>query len=108
MAEPLIKKLIKGRLNPLRWKNYQARYLFEMEHLIKDLPQTINRVLMRAEDGRIKMEIEHKELEEFSIHLEKITNRLALALIISSLIIGSSLIMQSDKGMPCPGLVFQP
>jgi ubiquinone biosynthesis protein len=52
------------------------------------------------------MEIEHKELEEFSLHLEKITNRVALALIISSLIIGSSLIMQSDKGMPMPGIGF--
>ncbi|WJI08637.1 AarF/ABC1/UbiB kinase family protein [Methanobacterium sp. CWC-01] len=106
VAEPMIRKLLKGRLNPLRWRNYQVRYLFETEHLLKDLPQTINRILMRAEDGRIKMEIEHKELDEFSLHLEKITNRVALALIISSLIIGSSLIMQSDKGMPMPGIGF--
>jgi len=106
VAEPMIRKLLKKRLNPLRWRNYQVRYLFETEHLLKDLPQTINRILMRAEDGRIKMEIEHKELEEFGLHLERITNRVALALIISSLIIGSSLIMQSDKGMPMPGIGF--
>jgi ubiquinone biosynthesis protein len=106
VAEPMIKKIIKNRLNPLRWSDYQMRYLFELEHLIKDLPQTVNRILMRAEDGRIKMEIEHRELDEFSSHLERITNRMALAMIIAALIIGSSLIMQSDAGMPMPIIGF--
>ena len=102
----MIRKLLKGRINPLRWRNYQVRYLFETEHLLKDLPQTINRILMRAEDGRIKMEIEHKALDEFTLNLDRINNKVAVALIISSLIIGSSIVMQSDKGMPMPGIGF--
>jgi ubiquinone biosynthesis protein len=106
VAQPLIRKMIARRLNPLRLADYQTRYLFELEHLLKDLPETINRIFLRFEDGKIKMEIEHKELDEFSSHLEKITNRVSLALIVSSLIIGSSLILQTDKGMPMPGIGF--
>ncbi|NYB51971.1 MAG: AarF/ABC1/UbiB kinase family protein [Methanobacteriaceae archaeon] len=106
VAQPLIRKMIARRMNPLRLADYQTRYLFELEHLFKDLPETINRIFLRFEDGKIKMEIEHKELDEFSAHLETITNRVALAMIVSSLIIGSSLILQTDKGMPMPGLGF--
>ena len=106
VAEPLIRKMIARRLNPFRLADYQTRYLFEMEHLLKDLPETLNRIFLRLEDGKIKMELEHRELDEFASRLETITNRVALALIVSALIIGSSLILQTDKGMPMPGIGF--
>jgi ubiquinone biosynthesis protein len=106
VARPLIKKLLKKRLSPLRLLDYQTRYLFELEHLIKDLPETINQVFLRIEEGKIKAELEFKELDKFSLHLEKITNRITLALIVSSLIIGSSLILQTNKGMPMPVIGF--
>jgi len=106
MAQPLIRKMIARRLNPLRLADYQTRYIFELEHLVKDLPETINRIFLRLEDGRLNMQIQIKELHEFSNRIETTTNRISLALIISALIIGSSLIMQSDKGMPMPGIGF--
>ena len=106
VAQPLIRKMISRRLNPLRLADYQTRYLFELEHLVKDLPETINRIFLRLEDGRLNMQIQIKELHEFSNRIETTTNRISLALIISALIIGSSLIMQSDKGMPMPGIGF--
>ena len=106
VARPLIKKLLKKRLNPLRLLDYQTQYLFELEHLIKDLPGTINQIFLRIEEGKIRTEFEFKELDRFSGQLEKITNRITLALIVSSLIIGSSLILQTNKGMPMPVIGF--
>lgn len=106
VAQPLIRKMIARRLNPFHFADYQTRYLFEIEHLLKDLPETINRIFLRLEDGKIKMELEHRELDQFASRLETITNRVALAMIVSALIIGSSLIMQTDKGMPMPGIGF--
>jgi ubiquinone biosynthesis protein len=106
VAQPLIRKMISRRLNPLRLADYQTRYIFELEHLIKDLPETMNRIFLRLEDGRLNMQIQIKELHEFSNRMEKISNRISLSLIISALIIGSSLIMVSNKGMPMPGIGF--
>ena len=106
VAKPLIKDTIKQRFNPLRMLDYQATYLFELEHIFKDLPETINRFFLRIEDGKIKMQLDHQNLDEFASHLERIINRVSVALIVSSLIIGSSLIMLSDKGMPMPGIGF--
>ncbi|MDD1775279.1 MAG: AarF/ABC1/UbiB kinase family protein [Methanobacterium sp.] len=106
VARPLIKKLLKKRLNPLRLLNYQTQYLFELEHLIKDLPETINQIFLRIEEGKIRTELEFKELDVFSRQIEKVANRITLGLIISSLIIGSSLILQTDKGMPMAVIGF--
>ncbi len=106
VARPLIKKLLKKRLNPLRLLDYQTQYLFELEHIIKDMPETINKMFLRIDEGKIRTELEFKELDKFSKHLEKITNRITLGLIVSSLIIGSALILQTDKGMPMPVIGF--
>lgn len=106
VARPLIKKLLKKRLNPLRLLDYQTNYLFELEHLVKDLPETINQIFLRIEEGKIKTQLEFKELDVFSRQMEKVANRITLGLIISSLIIGSSLILQTDKGMPMSVIGF--
>ncbi|MCK9150646.1 ABC1 kinase family protein [Methanobacterium alcaliphilum] len=106
LAQPLIKKIIKKKLSPMRFLDYQTQYLFEIEHLLKDLPQTMNRLIFRLEEGKLKMETDLKGLDTFSDRLETMTNRISLALLISSIIIGSSLILQTDKGMPMPTIGF--
>jgi ubiquinone biosynthesis protein len=106
MAQPLITKIIKKKLSPLRVLDYQTQYLFEIEHLLKDLPQTMNRILYRIESGEIKINFQYKEMNNLTTKIETYVNRVALALIISSIIIGSSLILQTDKGMPMPVIGF--
>jgi ubiquinone biosynthesis protein len=106
LAQPLITKIIKKKLSPLRVLDYQTQYLFEIEHLLKDLPQTMNRLLYRIESGEIKFDFQYKEMDKLTSKIETMVNRVALALIISSLIIGSSLILQTDKGMPMPVIGF--
>ncbi|GAB4312966.1 MAG: AarF/ABC1/UbiB kinase family protein [Methanobacteriaceae archaeon] len=105
-AEPLIHKLFKKKLNPLRMLDYQTQYLFELEHIVKDLPQTINQTLLRAKKGKIKMDMEISNLDRFADKMEKIVDRISIALIIAALIIGSSLILQTNKGMPMPVIGF--
>lgn len=106
VAQPLVKKILKKKLSPLRFLDYQTQYLFEIEHLLKDLPQTVNRLLFRLETGKIEIDLQYKEMDKLTSKFETMVNRVALALIISSLIIGSSLILQTDKGMPMPVIGF--
>ena len=106
LAQPLIKKIIKKKMSPLRFLDYQTQYLFEIEHLLKDMPQTINRLMYRLESGEVKIDLQYKEMDRLTSKVETMVNRVALALIISSLIIGSSLILQTDKGMPMPVIGF--
>jgi len=66
----------------------------------------MNRLLYRIESGEIKIDVQYKEIKDLTSKIETYINRIALALIISSLIIGSSLILQTDKGMPMPVIGF--
>ena len=68
--------------------------LFEMEHLVKNLPQNINRLVAKVENGEIRI----RYSEELSEDIERTSNKLVVAIIIAALLVGSSWIMQIDKG----------
>lgn len=101
-ARPLINKIVKKRFSPLRLLDFQRTSLFGIEHILKDLPQTINNAFLRIEEGKVKVELELVGLDEFSDRLSRITNRVAMSIIVASLILGSAFIMLSNKGMPMP------
>ncbi|RJS49805.1 MAG: ABC transporter [Methanobacterium sp.] len=99
IAKKMVKRLIKDRLNPLRRLDNTTSALINLEHIYRDLPQSITRSLMRLEKGNFKMELEHKDLDKFTETLERITNRISMALLISSLIIGSSLVIMPNEAL---------
>ena len=71
--------------------------------MVKILPNRVNKILYKIEEGEIKINLELNELD-------RITNKLSLSLIISALLIGSSLVMLSNVGpkildMPILGFI---
>jgi ubiquinone biosynthesis protein len=106
VTKPLIKKLLAERLNPMNILNYKTQYLFELQHLGKDLPRTISQTLLKAKKGQIGIDLTLNSLDEFSIKLDKMVDRISIALIIASLVVGSALIIQSGRGIPSPQLGF--
>ena len=67
---------------------------FEMEHLVKNLHQNINRLVANVENGEIRV----RYSEELSEDIERTSNKLVVAIIIAALLVGSSWIIQIDKG----------
>ena len=59
---------------------------------MKSVPLTLNKTLYKLEEGDIRIKVEHEGLE-------RITNKLSVALILSALLIGSSMIMTTDNGI---------
>jgi ubiquinone biosynthesis protein len=106
VTKPLIKKLLAERLNPLNILNYKTQYLFELQHIGKDLPRTISQTLLKAKKGQIGIDLTLNSLDQFSAKLDKMVDRISVALIIASLVVGSALIIQSGKGIPSPELGF--
>jgi ubiquinone biosynthesis protein len=106
VTKPLIKKLLADRLNPLNILNYKTQYLFELQHIGRDLPRTISQTLLKAKKGQIGIDLNVESLDKFSLKLDKMVDRISITLIISSLIVGSSLILQSGRGIPIPQLGF--
>lgn len=75
----------------------------QLEHLAKDLPDTINSTISKLEEGNIEVKLKHEGIGQ-------LINQLSISLILSSLIIGSSLALITDVGptlfgLPILGLV---
>ena len=66
--------------------------------LLRRLPRDLRTLLLRMTRNRLKINLEHRGLGQLITDLDKSSNRLSFSLLISALIVGSSLIMQVDKG----------
>ncbi|WP_407410690.1 ABC1 kinase family protein [Methanobrevibacter sp.] len=99
----LSREIVVNKYKPGRLARVSLNYLLQLEHLAKDLPDTINNTLAKIEEGDIELNLKHEGLSELA-------NQLSVSLIISALILGSSLALLSDVGptlfeIPILGLV---
>ncbi|WP_316347906.1 AarF/ABC1/UbiB kinase family protein [Desulfuromonas acetoxidans] len=72
--------------------------------VLKSLPQELKELLLRFNSNNFKIDLEHRGLEKLITDLDKASNRLSFSFIIGSLIIGSSLIIQTNSGPQLFGL----
>ena len=92
-AGPFIKKIQMDKLNPKKIFDDITQSSTELLQLIRDIPAGLRDVLTLTRQGKIKIEFEHRGLEALYEHLEQITNRIAFAIVLAALIVGSSLIV---------------
>lgn len=99
----LSRKIVINKYKPERLIKVGMNYLLQIEHLAKDLPDTINNTISKLEEGDIEVNIKLQDISE-------LTNQLSVSLILSALIVGSSLAILADKGpqlwgIPALGLI---
>lgn len=107
---PAIKKLSTRKFEPRNMVSEIGQYLGEMRDLVLGLPFELRRITRNLRNGEMSISLEHKGLERLIVELEKASNRLAFAMIIAAIIVGSSLVMTRQTGMmiygfPVLGLV---
>jgi ubiquinone biosynthesis protein len=95
-ATPFMRRIHMERMHPKRiaLEMYDAGK--EFFRLIKDIPGEVREILKQARKGRVKIEFEHRGLEPMMSTLDRISNRLAFAIVLASLVVGSSLIILSN------------
>lgn len=108
-AAPFVRRIQLQRLHPKRVAEDIYDSGSDFLHLIKEIPGELREILRQARQGRVKIEFEHRGLEPMLSTHDRISNRLAFAIVLASLIIGSSLIVHSGippkwHGIPVIGL----
>jgi len=83
---------------------------WELYQLLKEIPEEMREVLQKIRKGQLKIEFEHKGLNPILSSSYKISNKIALSIIVAALIIGSSLIVFSKTkpflwGFPAIGVI---
>jgi ubiquinone biosynthesis protein len=95
---PFMEKAVKERLSPRQVAKDFGSQLMSYLNLARNLPRDIKEILNRLNRNKFKIDLEHRGLDLFIKELDKSINRLSSSLIIAALIVGSSIVMQTNKG----------
>ena len=110
LAKPFMRKIQYGRMHPERVLGDMESTARSYINLIKEIPEELLTISRQLRNGKIKMEFEHRGMEKLGSALDRVSNRVAFAIVLAALIIGSSLIVLSDipphwHDIPLIGLV---
>lgn len=83
-VEPFGEKLFKQRLNPINILSRSWDDLIENIEIIGDLPKDLKEITTTVKRGRLRFDINIKELQTFLQRLDKISNRLSFSIILLS------------------------
>lgn len=109
IAKPYVQKLLLARVNPFNRMKDAANLLQDSSMFIKNLPEELHFILSKIRKDKFKIKMEVSNLDYFVKEMDKSSNRLAFSIVIASVLMGSSLIINIDKGpflfgMPVLGL----
>jgi len=100
VARPYARGLMLERFSPERVARRARRDAFQYAHILREAPHQIHEILEELRDGQIEVGFVHKGLDEFLAELQKVFNRLVIALVVTGGLIGSSLIGIFAKAGP--------
>jgi ubiquinone biosynthesis protein len=109
-AEPFIREIQASRYTPRKIARDLIDSGTEFSQLLREIPGELREVIKKAKEGKLGIGIEHRGLDRTIFELGKISDRIVSAIVLASLIIGSSIVTLSNippkwRGIPLIGVV---
>jgi len=96
--KPFMERTLRERYAPSGILLETGEVLQAYGNLLKTLPKDIRQFVNRLNRNKFKIDLEHRGLGQLISDLDKSSNRISFSLIIAALIVGSSIVMQTEKG----------
>jgi len=103
-ALPLLQQLVRARYHPQAMAERAWQMLRGTLASVEQLPRDLSRLLRNARRGQVQLNIELTHLRRVGDQIDRAANRLAMALVIAALIVGSSIVMTVQGGPTLFGL----
>lgn len=104
---PFVEKIVRARYDPRRVVErtmQDAKRVFQAVH---DLPQQLGMTLEKLATNDLRIQLEHRKLDNVVNEFDRSSNRIVMGLITSALLVASALIIRADVGgYWLPALVF--
>lgn len=97
-AQPYAKEFIRERYSPSKVMGEVVHDIKEVNALVKEAPSQLRQIMKKMINDKFTIDFVHVGLENFYSEIDRSSNRVSFALIISALIIGSSMVIQSGLG----------
>lgn len=95
-AEPFMRQARMARFKPKRVLSGLMDFGAEVTELARELPAELRRIAAQMKAGQARIHFQHEGLEPLVSSAERVSNRLSFAIVLASLIIGSSLIVLAN------------
>ncbi|MDO8893150.1 MAG: AarF/UbiB family protein [Sulfurimicrobium sp.] len=102
--EPFVVHVIRERYTPSALWQRGRQDLNEFYGLLTGLPRDLGRLIREVRRGKFKIELDLKRLDHFGQQIDHSANRLTMAIMTASLVIGSSIVMTVEGGPTLFGL----
>ena len=103
-ALPMLRQVVRARYEPKAMATRAWHTLRRTLAVAEQLPHDAARLLRNARRGKVQVGIELAHLKRVGDQIDRAANRLAMALVIASLVIGSSIVMTVQGGPTLFGL----
>ncbi|HEX5738409.1 MAG TPA: AarF/UbiB family protein, partial [Hydrogenophaga sp.] len=103
-ALPMLRQVVRARYEPKAMATRAWHTLRRTLAVAEQLPHDVSRLLRNARRGRVQVGIELAHLKRVGDQIDRAANRLAMALVVASLVIGSSIVMTVRGGPTLFGL----
>ncbi|MSR86407.1 AarF/ABC1/UbiB kinase family protein, partial [Candidatus Woesearchaeota archaeon] len=105
ICAPKVEHLIKEEHDPKKLFHSFKKGAFEFTTSLRKFPQDLRSLIHILKTGsKVKVEIDHKELNDLTVELDHSSNRITFGLIIGGLIITTGLLIVADLGPKYFGL----
>lgn len=98
MVRPYLIKTIARNYNPLLFAKRLFNSVYEMGMYMEEFPRDLKNAMRKINSGEMKVELNHKGIDPITHTINRVSRQIVSAVIVSSLIIGSSLLIVA--GMP--------
>jgi ubiquinone biosynthesis protein len=96
--KPYAKTIIRNKFSPSAVVKDGVKFLFELQKVMKEVPRALEVKIHDARENKWELSLKHEKLEDLENHIDRASNRLAFAIVIAAIIIGSSTIAQLHIG----------
>jgi ubiquinone biosynthesis protein len=97
-ARSMVTKILRDRWNPRRIFSHSLINFKTLSLILREFPLQLHQILDEIRQGKLRIEFEHVHLERLILILDAASNRIAASLVIAALIIGSSIIIHTNRG----------
>jgi ubiquinone biosynthesis protein len=97
-AKPFIESFIYRRFDPRRQVREIMNLFDRFRMTLRMLPSDLEEIVQKLKKGKMLVQLHHEGLNKFILEMDRSSNRLTFGMIIAALIVGSSLVMQLERG----------
>lgn len=95
---PFVERIVRRRYEPQRIMERTLSDAKAVMGALHDLPGQLGRTLQKLATDDLRIQLEHRKLDNFVNEFDRSSNRIVVGLITSSLIVASALVLRSGTG----------